>query len=219
MARHGRRRAGRWPVQIRFEITLTGEQYVSHKAWLKARLEACPLHPRGGCGFARHGTYARRRPPGTRIARWYCPLGHRTFSLLPDCLATALPGTLEELEAVVVAVEQAKSLAAAADTLRPDIELPGAMRWVRRRVKAVQATLPRLKGLFPEVLAGCALSVRGVSQAFAITPLLPAMRAQAADWLAELAPPLGLAPRAGHGGEPRRRLQHAMGPDPPTPLL
>jgi hypothetical protein len=29
-----------------------------------------------------------------RIARWYCPEGHRTFSLLPDFLAAKLPGSL-----------------------------------------------------------------------------------------------------------------------------
>jgi hypothetical protein len=47
----------------------------------------------------------------------------------------------------VVAVEQAKSLEAAADRLRPDIELPGAIRWTRRRVKRVQASLRILVGL------------------------------------------------------------------------
>jgi hypothetical protein len=64
--------------------------------------------PNGGCGFARHGTYyARGTPPGTEIARWYCLTGHCTFSLLPDCLAARLPGTLAEVESVVRAVEQA----------------------------------------------------------------------------------------------------------------
>ena len=39
------------------------------------------MHPQGGCGFARHGSYERVDPPGTRIARWYCRVGHQTFSL------------------------------------------------------------------------------------------------------------------------------------------
>ena len=43
-------------------------------------------------GLARHGTYARKTPRGTRIARWYCPQSHTTFSLLPDCLARAAAG-------------------------------------------------------------------------------------------------------------------------------
>jgi hypothetical protein len=111
-ARHGDGRAGRWPVQLRYACELTGEEYVSQGAWRKASLPRCPLHPKGGCGFARHGTYARVTPPGTQIARWYCPAGHRTFSLLPDCLAARLSGTLAEVEAVVRAVEQAPSLEA-----------------------------------------------------------------------------------------------------------
>ena len=31
-----------------------------------------------------------KTPRGTRIARWYCPQSHTTFSLLPDCLAARL---------------------------------------------------------------------------------------------------------------------------------
>ena len=47
------------------------------------------------CSFARHGTYMRKTPRGTRVARWYCPQSRTTFSLLPDCLAARLPGTLD----------------------------------------------------------------------------------------------------------------------------
>ena len=128
---------GPWPVQLRFPTGYTGEDYVSCQGWREARLERCPRHPGGGCGFRRHGTYARKSPPDTRVPRWYCRKAHETFSLLPDCLAARLPDTLIGVEAVVRAVEQASSLQAAADGLRPDIELPGAMRWTRRRVRAV----------------------------------------------------------------------------------
>ena len=68
--------------------------------------------------------YARVSPPGTLIARWYCPEGHCTFSLLPDCLAARLTGTLAEVEAVVLAFEQAPSREAACGVLRLDIDLP-----------------------------------------------------------------------------------------------
>ena len=68
-------------------------------------------------------------------------LAHTTFSLLPDCLAAKLPGSLEELEQVLSAVEEAPSLEAAADKLRPDILLPGALRWVRRRLTLAQVAL------------------------------------------------------------------------------
>lgn len=57
--------------------------------------------------------------------------------MLPDCLAVRLSGTLAEAEAVVCAVEQATGLKAACEGLRPDIELPGVLRWVRRRVQTV----------------------------------------------------------------------------------
>jgi len=117
-------------------------------------LEHCPLHPAGGCSFARHGTYPRVNPLGTRIPRWYCPEGHCTFSLLADCFAARLSGSLQELEEVVVAVEQAASREAAADYLRTDIELPGALRWIRRRLQAVHTALILILGLFPDLLAG-----------------------------------------------------------------
>ena len=88
-ARAGRpRRATAGAASIRFGHT--GEQYVRARAWRDARLSRCPNHPQGRCSFARHGTYARKSPRGTRIARWYCPESHTTFSLLPDCLSARL---------------------------------------------------------------------------------------------------------------------------------
>ena len=134
--------AGLMPVQLRFNTGLAGEQYVTRELWRQARLERCPLHPRGGCGFTRHGTYQRKSPAGTHIARWYCRLGHQTFSLLPDHLAARFPGTLAEIERVVAAAERASSVQACADALRPDpVSLPSAMRWVRRRLARVHALL------------------------------------------------------------------------------
>ena len=115
----------------------------------------CPHHPSGGCSLARHGTYARKTPPGTRIARWYCPESHTTFSLLPDCLAARLPGTLAELEDAVAAVERSPSVAAAAALRAGRSEPPGAMRWLRRRIRLVRRALTTVRGLLPERLAGC----------------------------------------------------------------
>ena len=106
-------------MQLRYETGLTGEEYVRAEAWRAASLEQCPNHPHGGCSLARHGTYTRKTLRGTRIARWYCPESHTTISLLPDCLAARLPGTVDELEAVVAHAEQATSLGAAADEV-PD---------------------------------------------------------------------------------------------------
>ena len=87
---------------------------------------------------------------GTQVARWYCPESHTTFSLLPDCLAARLPGTLKMLEEVVAHAEQTPSVMKAADQIRRDaVQLPGAMRWVRRRVRLVQHVLRLVIGLLP----------------------------------------------------------------------
>ena len=114
--------------------------------------------------MARHGTYARKRPAGTQIARWYCRESHTTFSLLPGCLAARLPGTLTELEEVVAEAEQSRSLMAVADQVRSDaVELPGAMRWVRR-VLLVQHVLRLVIGLLPQQLSGCRAEVTACRQ-------------------------------------------------------
>ena len=151
-------------MQLRYKTDFTSEEYVSQQAWRDASLEACPAHPGGGCSFARHGTYERLRPAGTRIARWYCRQAQCTFSLLPDCLAARLSGSLEEVEAAVVAVEKARSVEAAADHLRPDIDLPGALRWTRHRLGPVHRALRLLLALLPELLLGCPPTVQGFRQ-------------------------------------------------------
>ncbi len=203
-------------MQLRFATSVTGEEYVSQELWLDASLPRCPLHPKGGCGFARHGTYERLSPPGALIARWYCPRGHRTFSLLPDCLAARLPGTLAEVEAVVAAVEQAKSLEAACANLRLAIGLPGVLRWVRRRVQAIHGLLNTLKGLMPERFAGCAPRLDAFAERLGVDGVLPALRQIAAPYLAVLPAPLGFSPLRARSGESDRADQQAAGPDPPA---
>ena len=59
-------------MQIRYATNLSAEQYVQQQAWHAATLSQCPLHPQGGCRFSKHGTYPRKFPEGTKIARWYC---------------------------------------------------------------------------------------------------------------------------------------------------
>ena len=102
---------GHGRVRFRCKTGLTGEQYVTVQGWRNATLMRCPHHPGGGCSLARHGTYPRKTPAGVRIARWYCPESHTTFSLLPDCLAARLPGTLAELEEAVATAERSPSVA------------------------------------------------------------------------------------------------------------
>jgi len=202
-------------VQLRFACAHTGEEYVSQQGWLSASLPRCPLHPQGGCSFARHGTYERVSPPGTLIARWYCPEGHRTFSLLPDCLAARLTGTLAEVEALVRIAEQAPSLEAACDALRLDIELPGALRWVGRRVRAVHGVLHVLTGLLPEHFAGCVPTLAAFGERLGVADVLVALRGIAAAFLASLPKPLGFVPRRQPRGARSSGRQHRVGADPP----
>ena len=202
-------------MQLRYQTGLTGEQYVSAEAWREARLDRCPNHPRGGCSFARHGTYERRTPAGTLIARWYCPESHQTFSLLPDCLAARLPGTLARLEEVVAHAEQASSLMAAADHLRGyEVQLPGAMRWVRRRVILVQHVLRLVIGLLPQ-LAGCRAEITACRTRLGTDAVLVTLRSLTDRWLATLAAPLGFHPHRITGSNPNFGRQHHPGPAPP----
>jgi hypothetical protein len=224
--------AGLVPVQLWFDTGLAGEQYVTRELWRQARLERCPLHPRGGCGFARHGTYERKSPAGTYIARWYCRLGHQTFSLLPDHLAARFPGTLAEIERVVAAAERASSVQACADALRPDpVSLPSAMRWVRRRLARVHALLPIAVAMVPQHLQGCAPTIEAFHERLVAAPAAgsatPAVRGWAPSsalvrlrdllsvHLAALATPVGLRYRCRGAGEHQGELQQHMGPDPP----
>ncbi|MPZ32327.1 MAG: hypothetical protein GEV13_15235, partial [Rhodospirillales bacterium] len=129
-------------VQLPLRTSSSVDAYIRNQEWRDARLAGCPLHPSGGCSFARHGSYARATPQGLRIARWYCPQGRRTFSLLPDFLAARLPGLLASIEESVTVASSAKSMEAAADALRGlNVTLPSAVRWLRRRVHAFRMAL------------------------------------------------------------------------------
>lgn len=207
--------AGPWPVQLRFQTGLTSADYISRQAWHDASLDHCPNHPRGGCSLARHGTYRRKTPAGIQVARWYCPESHTTFSLLPDCLASRLPGTLEALEHAVAVAEAAPSLEAAVALLRPHgVELPGALRWLRRRIDLVRRCLIIAIGLLPEHLAGCAPEILAL-QARLEGDVLVSLRALLAPRLPLMAGPLGFYPYWHRWGDPAMPHQQRTGPDPP----
>lgn len=217
-----RRRAARClpcasrPVQLRDPRSLTSEAYVAERAWQKARLSHCPRHPQGGCRFARHGTYQRKTPTGMQITRYYCRTAHETFSLLPDALASRFPGDLDDLERVVAHVDAARSIEAAADVLRPDIVLPSAVRWVRRRLTLVRATLLAVVTLLPDLFAGHA-HLGAVRTALDTDHALVTLRARAAALLPALPRPLGFVPHPRASRAPGRSRQHGMGADPGPP--
>lgn len=200
------------PVQLRHACPLSGETYVARSAWRDASLAACPRHPRGGCGLVRHGTYRRRTPRGMRIARYYCPTAHETFSLLPDCLASHFPGELDPIEQVVATVEAARSVEAAADVLRPDITLASAVRWVRRRVRPIRLALLTVVTLLPDLFTGDA-RLAAVRLALATPSALVALRTEAAPHLAPLPTPLGFHARARRRAAPPSAAPHDMGAD------
>ncbi|MCH9675169.1 MAG: hypothetical protein K0U93_27250 [Gammaproteobacteria bacterium] len=179
----------------------------------------CPWHPHGGCGFARHGTYERVSPPGIRVARWYCRKAGHTVSALPDCLAARRSGTLAQCQACVLAVEAAPSREAAASTLRTDIELPGALRYLTRLVRDVHGGLRSVKGLLPEQLADAAPTVHAFSLALGVDDVLVTLRTLAGHHLAQLPAPLGFNPRRMQAGGAAAGHQHRVGPDPPQALI
>jgi hypothetical protein len=149
-----------------------------------------------------------------RVARWYCRDSHETFSLLPDCLAARLIGSLDEVEQVVVKVEGQASVEAAASALRPDIELPGAMRWVRRRLKGVRTALLALLTLMPARL-GTKVELRAVRAELSTERALVALREIGAAHLSRLVRPLGFRPPRRERTQGEERIQHKTGPDPP----
>jgi hypothetical protein len=190
-------------LQIPLRTQSTVEAYIANREWRDAHLSACPLHPSGGCSFSRHGSYARAAPQGLRIARWYCPEARQTFSLLPDFLAARLPGLLDTIQTCVVAVQSARSLEAAADLVRgPEVTLPGAVRWLRRRVQGVRTGIAAVSNLMPELPVNVGIGQTGFL--CALRRLLPM------TVLTYVPAPLGFGPRCQIGNA---HDQHEVGPD------
>ncbi|OED36086.1 hypothetical protein AB833_28525 [Chromatiales bacterium (ex Bugula neritina AB1)] len=205
-------------MQVRLATRVTSEHYVTGKLWLHATLPICPWHPKGGCGWARHGTYPRTAPLGTRIARWYCPKAGRTVSALPDCLASHRTGTLSQCEACVRALELAPSLESACDHLRTDIELPGAIRYLSRLIRAVHGALRAIKGLYPTAFT-CSPTLTDFAALLATPQVLVELRDRIAPHLPFLPTPLGFNPPSITRQSSRPAFQHTMGRDPPMALV
>jgi hypothetical protein len=202
-------------LQLRFATNLSVDQYIKSKAWKDAILNHCPLHPQGGCKFAGHGTYSRKFPDGVKVARWYCPNGHATFSMLPDCLSSRLPGTLAEVEKIISQIEKSSSQEAAAENIRLDISLPSALRWMRRRLFLVRSTLIQLIELLPSLPENCQPTVSSFRSVLGIEFVLPQLRMLANPYLDILPPPLGFGPRPEAHKSKKCRFQHQTGTDPP----
>jgi hypothetical protein len=179
-------------MQIRYPTDLTLKEYIEQKAWEQAKLEHCPFHPEGGCGFARHGTYPRKFPEYCLIARWHCLKAHQTIGLLPDFFSSRFPGTLDEVEKTVNDAQKHKTQEDAAEFLRPDITLPSGLRWLRRRIKYVKEALTTFAGL---LLPGCPPDLAFFRHRYATDRVLVRLRDIAGDLLTSLPPIVGLGPR------------------------
>ena len=148
------------------------------------------------------------------VPRWYCRDAHQTFSLLPDCMSARLEGSLDEAEQVVVRVEESPSVEAAAKKLRPDLEVAGAVRWVRRRVQGVRDSLVILLTVLPGSLGVDARLVE-VRRNLATERALVALRDIGTAHLQVLPRPLGFRPAGVRTSKREERLQHKTGADPP----
>jgi len=202
-------------MQLRFATDLSAEEYVRKEVWKEAKLDNCPTHPEGGCGFRKNGTYSRKYPEGTKIARWYCRIGRQTFSFLPDCLSARLPGTLKEVENVIEEVEKSPSQEDAVERIRLDIFLPGALRWVRRRILPIRSTLTMLIELIPSMFSACDPTLTSFRCALCITDVFSELRHHAGPFLQILPPPLGFCSYPGSKKIENNHFQHKTGTDPP----
>jgi hypothetical protein len=134
---------------------------------------------------------------------------------LPDCLASHVSGSLAAVEAAVEAVEQAPSVESAAEALREDIELPGAVRWTRRRRRGVRGLLTTLIGLLPSLFLSCQPTLASFRAALGAAAVLVTLRKVAASHLATLPTPVGFDHRGRSGDGRRGARQQRRGPDPP----
>ena len=179
-------------MQIRYPVNVSSvHEYNELNLHEKAQLNQCPFHPEGGCGIRRHGTYTRLVPIACKIPLWYCRLAHSVISLLPDFLASRLPGTLQDVEEVVMEAEKYPTLTSAAESIRPDIELQGALRWLRRRLNYVKNILKVAAGILEPIGHK---DLRQLQKLFRVRFILPHLRSHLNDYLFRMPYILGLIP-------------------------
>jgi len=151
-----------------------------------------------------------------RVARWYCRKAQMTFSLLPDCMSARMGGSLDEAERVV-SLSEAIGVEKAAMALRVDeVELPGALRWLRRRRLGLHAALLALITAFSGQLGSIA-KVGSVRLVLSTQRALVALREIGAAHLQTLPAPLGFDRRATRGAKRGNGIPHETGTDKPSP--
>jgi hypothetical protein len=111
-----------------------------------------------------------------------------------------MTGTLDAVEAVVLAVERAGSIAAAVELVHPaqsDVAIGTvcAMRSIRRRLRSVRAALLAIVTLLPEHFRGVACNIAALREALGTERVLVTMRSLAERHLEMLPAPLGFRNR------------------------
>ena len=178
---------------MRFATSLTDKEYVSQRAWNAVQAPPCPWCQAGTCKLAPHGFYPRVKPRGAWIRRFICRPQGRTVSLLPDCFAAWVKGSLEEQEGPVRVAEAAVIQAQAAERVRPagECSLASAQRWLQRRAEWIWMVLAAVKTLYPERFTGVEPSLAGFGQQLGSEAVLRTLRAVAEAQLGALPAPLG----------------------------
>lgn len=188
-------------VQVLWKEFTAADRYVADRAWERAVLGECPFHPQGACGLRKLGTYRRVEPEGTRVARYWCPRAGASISVLPAFLAARMRGTLDAIEAAVLAVEQTGSIAAAVEQVYPAdaaraIGAVCARRSICRRLAAVQAALLAVVTLLPGRLTGITPTITALRDALGAPRVLVSVRGMIEPHLSALPAPLGFRNRA-----------------------
>jgi len=131
-------------------------------------------------------------------------------------MAASFSGQLSDFEQAARVAEQAPSVAAAAQQLRPELgDERSAARWLRRRLSVLKSGLTALVTSVPE-LFGVAptLSAVAVRLAAAADRILVAARLRATTLLDRMATPLGFRHRSLVSTNNAESMQQAMGPAP-----
>ena len=133
-----------------------------------------------------------------RIARYYCPEGQKTFSLLPQFFCARLIGLLPELEQQAEACEELGVAEAS-----QQIDTPREDRWwsvvgsLELRVEQLLWALQKIRTLL-EVFAGVPVKIRPMRRALGQSELLVPLRLELEDQLQEIPYPIGFLPETGH---------------------
>ena len=179
----------------------------------------CPLHSKGGMRLRQTWyLYPRQTPQGTRIARWYCPDGHSTFSLLPDCLSSRLPGSLIDVETAINKAENAPSQEAAVHTIFGSISvLPAFCAGSDAELFLVRTTLTLLTRVPScSFLKIASPAFQRLRSALGVEYVLPALAdvMQSPICIFYLAP-IGFGPLPQRKRDKKTAFQHKTGTDPP----